>query len=102
MIDNQVIDEIKKHLQDYLDELGINIHKPFTWLNPKHDDKHPSMNYDDKRNIVKCFSCNSSYDLISLYALENNLDNSKDFTKILEDLALKYKITIKSERCTFG
>lgn len=98
MIDNQVIDEIKKHLQDYLDELGINIHKPFTCLNPQHDDKHPSMNYDDKRNIVKCFSCNSSYDLISLYAIRNNLDNNTDFKKILEDLALKYKITIKSNK----
>lgn len=97
MIDNQVIDEIKKHLQDYLDELGINIHKPFTCLNPQHDDKHPSMSYDDKRNIVKCFSCNSSYDLISLYAIRNNLDNNTDFKKILEDLALKYKITIKSD-----
>lgn len=98
MIDNQIIDEIKKHLQDYLDELGINIHKPFTCLNPQHDDKHPSMSYDDKRNIVKCFSCNSSYDLISLYAIRNNLDNNTDFKKILEDLALKYKITIKSDK----
>lgn len=98
MIDNQVIDEIKKHLQDYLDELGINIHKPFTCLNPQHDDKHPSMSYDGKRNIVKCFSCNSSYDLISLYAIRNNLDNNTDFKKILEDLALKYKITIKSDK----
>lgn len=98
MIDNQVIDEIKKHLQDYLGELDINIHKPFTCLNPQHDDKHPSMSYDDKRNIVKCFSCNSSYDLISLYAIRNNLDNNTDFKKILEDLALKYKITIKSDK----
>lgn len=92
MINDQVIDEIKAHLKDYLDELGLNTHKPFTCLNPQHDDKHPSMSYDDKRNIVKCFSCNSSYDIISLYALNNNLDNSTDFKKIVEDLALKYNI----------
>ena len=92
MINDQVIDEIKTHLKDYLDELGLNTHKPFTCLNPSHDDKHPSMSYDDKRNIVKCFSCNSSYDIISLYALNNNLDNNTDFKKIVEDLALKYNI----------
>lgn len=92
MIDDQAVKEIKAHLKDYLDELGINTHKLFTCLNPQHDDQHPSMSYDDKHDIVKCFSCNSSYDIISLYALQNNLDNNKDFKKIVEDLALKYNI----------
>lgn len=92
MIDDQAVKEIKAHLKDYLDELGINTRKLFTCLNPQHDDRHPSMSYDDKHDIVKCFSCNSSYDIISLYALQNNLDNNKDFKKIVEDLALKYNI----------
>lgn len=92
MIDDQSVKEIKAHLKDYLDELGINTRKLFTCLNPQHDDRHPSMSYDDKHDIVKCFSCNSSYDIISLYALQNNLDNNKDFKKIVEDLALKYNI----------
>ena len=92
MINDQAIQEIKEHLKDYLDELGINTKKLFTCLNPEHNDTHPSMSYDDKKNIVHCFSCNSSYDIISLYALNNNLDNSKDFKKIIEELALKYNI----------
>ena len=92
MINDQAINEIKGHLKDYLYELGINTQRFFTCLNPHHKDKHPSMSYDDKRNIVKCFSCNSSYDIISLYALKNNLDNTKDFKKIVEDLALKYNV----------
>ena len=53
------------------------------------------MSYDGKKDIVHCFSCNASYDLISLYALDNNLDNSKDFKKILEDLALKYNVDLQ-------
>ena len=98
MINDQAIEEIKNHLKDYLQEKGLNINKPFTCLNPQHDDKHPSMSYDDKRNIVKCFSCNSSYDLISLYAIDHNLDNNKDFIRIIDELALKYNIDVKSNK----
>lgn len=98
MINDQAINEIKTHLKDYLEEKGLNTRKLFTCLNPQHDDKHPSMSYDDRRNIVKCFSCNSSYDLISLYALDNNLDNSKDFKRIIDELALKYNISVKSNK----
>ena len=100
MIDDQAVQEIKEHLKDYLDELGINTRKLFTCLNPQHDDQHPSMSYDDKHNIVKCFSCNSSYDIISLYALNNNLDNNKDFKKIVEDLALKYNVNYQKPNKT--
>lgn len=95
MIDDQALREIKEHLEDYLSELGINPRKLFNCLNPQHDDKNPSMSYDKDKNIVHCFSCNSSYDIISLYAIQNNLDNNTDFKKIVEDLALKYKISVK-------
>lgn len=98
MIDDQAIQEIKNHLKDYLEDLGINTSKPFNCLNPQHDDKNPSMSYDPKRNIVKCFSCNSNYDIISLYALINNLDNNTDFKRIIDELALKYNIDIKSNK----
>lgn len=98
MIDDQAIQEIKNHLKNYLEDLGINTSKPFNCLNPQHDDKNPSMSYDPKRNIVKCFSCNSNYDIISLYALINNLDNNTDFKRIIDELALKYNIDIKSNK----
>lgn len=98
MIDDQAIQEIKNYLKDYLEDLGINTSKPFNCLNPQHDDKNPSMSYDPKRNIVKCFSCNSNYDIISLYALINNLDNKTDFKRIIDELALKYNIDIKSNK----
>ena len=98
MINDQAINEIKDYLKGYLEEKGLNTSKPFTCLNPQHDDQHPSMSYDPKRNIVKCFSCNTSYDLISLYALDNNLDNNQDFKRIIDELALKYNIDIKTDQ----
>lgn len=92
MISENTITEIKEHLQEYLEEKGINTKRPFNCLNPQHADNNPSMSYDPKRNIVKCFSCDASYDLISLYALDNNLDTKTDFRKIIENLTLKYNI----------
>lgn len=94
MINDQVKETIKTHLKDYLEEKGINTNKAFNCLNPQHQDNNPSMSYDPKRNIVKCFSqCNCSYDLISLYALDNNLDERTDFKRIIDELALKYNVT---------
>lgn len=98
MINDQVIEEIKTHLKDYLEEKGLNTKKLFNCLNPQHDDKNPSMSYDDKKEIVHCFSCNSNYDLISLYAQDNHLDNNKDFKQIIEELAHKYNIDLKSNK----
>jgi replicative DNA helicase len=95
MIDDQAKELIKEHLRDYLEEKGLNTRKPFNCLNPQHEDKHPSMSYDDKRKIVKCFSCDASYDLISLYAQDNNLDYKTDFKRIMEELAQKYNIGLK-------
>jgi replicative DNA helicase len=95
MINDQAIQEIKKHLGDYLQELGLSTHRPFNCVNPQHTDKHPSMSYDKTRDFIKCFSCDHTYDIISLYALNNNLDNDKDFKKIVEDLALKYNVNLK-------
>lgn len=98
MIDETKIKEIKDFLKDYLEEKGLNTKTRFNCLNPTHEDKHPSMSYDDRRKIVKCFSCNSSYDLISLYAQDNNLDSKKDFKRIVEELALKYNLkTMKTK-----
>lgn len=94
MIDDQVKSMIKEHLKDYLEEKGINTTKPFNCLNPQHEDKNPSMSYDPKRNICKCFSCNTSYDLISLYALDNNLDITIDFKEIMARLGHKYNINV--------
>ena len=98
MINDQVIEEIKTHLKDYLEEKGLSTRHNFSCISGTHEDKNPSMSYDEKRDIIKCFSCNSSYDLISLYAKDNNLDNSKDFKQIIDELALKYNIDTKENK----
>ena len=98
MINDQAINEIKTHLKDYLEERGTPTNKLFCCLNPQHDDQHPSMSYDPKKDIVHCFSCNTSYDLISLYAQDNHLDNKNDFKQIIEELANKYNIELKSNK----
>ena len=95
MINDQEKQEIKKHLKDYLQEKGLPTNVLFNCLNPTHTDNNPSMSYDAKKDIVHCFACKKSYDLISLYALDNNLDEAKDFKKIIDELALKYNVDIK-------
>lgn len=100
MIGDQVKESVKSHLKDYLEEKGIKTKGLFTCLNPQHQDNNPSMSYDPKRNVCKCFSCNASYDLISLYALEHNLDTSVDFKKIIEELALKYNVDFTIQNYT--
>ena len=53
----------KLELEGYLWRLGIDTNKAFRCLNPKHEDRHPSMRYDAKRHKVHCFSCGADYDI---------------------------------------
>ena len=69
-------DLIKDNLRDYmLSSRGIELRhgKCFTCVNPAHNDKHPSMGYDEERNRVKCFSCGASYDTFDLIGIDYNL-----------------------------
>ena len=61
---------IKSKLPDYLESLGLSTDKPFTCLNPEHEDKTPSMSYDRKHSRVKCFGCGATWDLYDLIAVE--------------------------------
>ena len=65
------IDELKSHLQDYLEKNGIRTDRFFRCINPEHIDRNPSMKYFDD-NKVHCFGCNATYDLIgAISAIEN-------------------------------
>ena len=46
--------------------LAFNNQNKTICINPEHDDKHPSLSYDPKRNILYCFSCQTRYDCIEL------------------------------------
>lgn len=69
---------MKNMLADYLGRKGINTKKPFKCLNPLHNDTHPSMSFDRKRNRVHCFSCGATYDIFSLIGAEYGLTNFND------------------------
>jgi replicative DNA helicase len=61
---------VKEHLSDYLQQRGITIDKPFQCLNPSHEDTHPSMSLDHKRNKAHCFSCGADYDTFDVIEKE--------------------------------
>lgn len=84
------IQEVKTHLTDYLQEKGLPLNKPFNCLNPDHDDVHPSMSYDRQHNLVHCFSCGKSYDLLDLI----QQDNKCGFSEALEIACKKYGIKL--------
>lgn len=69
--------EIKGKLEEYLIEKGINPKNLFHCLNPEHNDKHPSMSYDPKRNRVHCFSCHADYDIFGVIGADYGLADFK-------------------------
>lgn len=100
---DEVKNELKSKLPDYLGELGINADKKFRCPNPYHDDKDPSMSLDKKNGStnVHCFGCGASWDIFDLYAFETdqgtvNSDGTVTyvFKKIMNELAKKYGINL--------
>lgn len=98
MNNDQVKEEIKKHLKDYAEETGRPTSKKlFNCFIPTHEDTNASMQFND--TYYKCYgACGRTYDIFSLYALDNGLDEVADFKQIKEALAKKYNIDIKQPR----
>ena len=61
----------KPLIVQYLQSKGINTRNNFRCLNPEHYDKNPSMGL--KGFNCHCFSCQASYDIFDLIALDNGL-----------------------------
>ena len=79
-----------ERLEEYLIRKGIDPRKPFLCLNPAHNDHDPSMSFDRRRGRIKCFSCNATYDLFDLVALDYGLtDQRQIFDKAYEVLGLQ-------------
>ena len=72
----------KGHLLDYLNAKGINTSTNFSCLNPSHDDKHPSMSFDSRRNRCHCFSCGVDYDIFDVVGLETGLTGKQLFDHV--------------------
>ncbi len=56
-------------LKAYLTSRGLPLDRCFRCLSPDHEDKHPSMSYDARRDKVHCFACGATYDLVDLLVL---------------------------------
>lgn len=95
MTREQAKEYVNNHLQDYLQRNGIDTRKEFTCINPAHDDKHPSMSFDRKRNKAHCFSakCCADYDTIDVVGIFNGVD---DYNKKLEIACKEFNIVIDS------
>ena len=90
----QAIAELRGHLEEYLElGYGLDTKKPFSCLNPQHEDKNPSMGFDAARNQVHCFSCGEKYDIIDLIQHDRNCD----FNEALEIGCEMYHIQIDKE-----
>lgn len=78
-------DALRGCIEEYLQQRGLPLRKPFRCLSPAHEDNHPSMHFNRQGNQVHCFSCGVSYDLFDLVGLDYGLERFPDkFRKACE------------------
>lgn len=87
----QARETVKEYLECYLESKGINTRKPFTCLSPEHNDKHPSMSYDRRRQRCKCFACGASYDIFDIIGIDYGLTDPGEIFRKAYDM---FNITI--------
>lgn len=68
---------VREQLEEYLQRRGIDTRKAFRCLNPNHEDRHPSMSLDRKRNKCHCFACAADYDTFDVIGIEYGLTEPK-------------------------
>lgn len=83
----------KSHLLNYLNAKGINTSTNFSCLNPAHEDKHPSMSFDSRRNRCHCFSCGVDYDIFDVVAIDTGLSGKELFNHVysLYNISVDYE-----------
>lgn len=83
----------KTNLEAYLNAKGINTSSNFSCLNPAHEDKHPSMSFDSRRNRCHCFSCGVDYDIFDVVAIDTGLSGKELFNHVysLYNISVDYE-----------
>lgn len=75
---NLLTKELEMYLQKQRD---IDTGKPFHCLNPLHEDKHPSMSFDRKRDKVHCFACGADYNIFDIIGIDYGIADAKEAYK---------------------
>jgi hypothetical protein len=70
----------------------------FKALCPFHEDKEPSLNFNNQTGQYFCHGCNKKGNAIHFYAKINSLDTKRDFPKILKGIANDFGIPWQEER----
>ena len=83
----------KTNLEAYLNAKGISTSSNFSCLNPAHEDKHPSMSFDSRRNRCHCFSCGVDYDIFDVVAIDTGLSGKELFNHVysLYNISIDYE-----------
>ena len=88
----------KTNLKAYLNAKGISTSTNFSCLNPAHEDKHPSMSFDSRRNRCHCFSCGVDYDIFDLVNLETGLSGKDLFEHVYKMFDISVDLGGKSRK----
>ena len=96
--------EAKEHLEELLQQQGINTRNLFRCLNPDHEDRNPSMGYDPKAQKAHCFSasCGVRYDTLDVIGLELGYTdlNGRDrehFLEVLREACRRFNIPLDED-----
>ena len=94
--------QARERLAEVLAEVvpGFRPERAFRCLNPDHEDRHPSMRYLSRANVVKCFACGWTGDVFDVVGAVYGLTGGDAFAKVYDMLALApmrggYRKTVK-------
>jgi len=93
---------VRPFLSQYLQEHGINTEKNFRCLNPKHEDKRPSMTMKQDPERAFCMSCSTLCDIFTAaHFLEGKPARGKEWIEEnLLYLAKKYGVQVEMQDLT--
>ena len=94
--------EAKTHLEELLQQMGVDTNRNFRCLNPGHEDRNPSMSFDRRSMKAHCFTCGASYDVFDVLGLEHGytdrdgLQNGK-FPEMMREACERFGIAYGQE-----
>jgi len=84
------IDQLKEVIKitELAKQLGIELNRSNKALCVFHNEKTPSLSFNDEKGIFKCFSCDKSGDIIDLYKEIKQVDTGQAIKELAESVGL--------------